>query len=170
MDKVQNFNLGTLMLRPRLLMSAELSNRNSILKLMTYNRFIDIKQSATIAEDMLESMWELIRKEATGAFNVVNTGVISPLDIAKILNTEIGAGLELNEITKEELDSFTRVRRIRTVLSTKRLESQGIHLKDIRERVCVIACSLKDGINSERGQQILQKTFSDTKEKLRAIA
>jgi dTDP-4-dehydrorhamnose reductase len=158
--------LKALFVRPRLLLSSRLSNRNSILKLLTYSRFIDIAQSATIAEDMVDAVWALTTARAVGAYNVANPGLISPWDIAGLLQELIDPGLRPTKIDVDELNAFTRVRRIRTVLSTQRLKEHRIELPDIKLGVRGVLSSLKTQLATEHGRHILALTQRDTKQKL----
>jgi UDP-glucose 4,6-dehydratase len=152
-DRCARDGLRALFIRPRLLISSRLSSRNSILKLLTYSRFIDVAQSATIAEDMVSALWELVAQRAVGAYNVANPGLISPW-----------------EIPVDDLNAFTRVRRIRTVLSTDRLRERDIELPDIKEGLRNVLLALKPKIGTTQGRTVLAETQRDTQAKLRSAA
>jgi dTDP-4-dehydrorhamnose reductase len=166
-DRCEREGLKALFIRPRLLMSSRLSNRNSILKLMTYSRFVDIAQSATIAEDMANVVWQLVSKRAVGAYNVANPGLISPWEIAEMLRETIDPDFSPVKIQLDELNSFTQVRRIRTVLSTDRLREREIELPEIKAGLRRTLLGLKQQISTERGREVLALTRRDTREKLR---
>jgi len=167
-DRSERDGLRALFVRPRLLISSRLSNRNSILKLLTYSRFIDVPQSATIAEDMVDVVWRLIAADAVGPYNVANPGLISPWDIAKLLKELVDPDLRPTQIDVAELNAFTHVRRIRTVLSTERLKEHRIELPDIKFGVRGVLMALKDQLASDEGRQVLALTQRDTNQKLRA--
>jgi UDP-glucose 4,6-dehydratase len=166
-DRCERQGLRAAFIRPRLLLSSRLSNRNSILKLMTYSRFIDIGQSATIAEDMSNVVWQLIGQRAVGAYNVANPGLISPWEIARMLKETIDPAFEPIKIDVEELNAFTKVRRIRTVLSTDRLRARQIELPHIEMGLRRILLGLKKQIGTQQGREVLAMTRRDTREKLR---
>jgi dTDP-4-dehydrorhamnose reductase len=166
-DRCEQGGLRALFVRPRLLLSSRLSNRNSILKLFTYSRFIDIAQSATIAEDLVDAVWTLTAKRAVGACNVANPGLISPWDVAGMLQDVIDPDFRPTKIDVDELNAFTHVRRIRTVLSTQRLRGHGIELPDIKVGVRGVLSALKPQLESEQGRRVLALTERDTKQKLR---
>jgi len=169
-DRVGREGLRALIIRPRLLVSARLSNRNSLLKLLTYSRFVDISQSATIAEDMIEVIDELIARRATGVYNVANPGLISPWDIAQMLRETLDPDFEPAKIQLEELNTFTQVRRIRSVLSVDRLLKSEIVLRDIRVGVRCILRELRDKCSSQEWNSVLALTYRETKAKLLPIA
>jgi UDP-glucose 4,6-dehydratase len=165
-DRCERDGLRAAFARPRLLMSSRLSNRNSILKLLTYSRFIDVAQSATVAEDMVSAVWRLVAQRATGAYNVANPGLISPWEVAGMLKETIAPELSPIRIPVEELNAFTRVRRIRTVLSTERLRERSIELPEIKASLQRVLLGLKARIGTAQGRRILAATRRDTRAKL----
>jgi dTDP-4-dehydrorhamnose reductase len=167
-DRCTRDGLRALFIRPRLLMSSRLSSRNSILKLLTYSRFIDVEQSATIAEDMVSALWELVAQRAVGAYNVANPGLISPWEIAGMLRETIAPDLAPIKIPVEDLNAFTRVRRIRTVLSTDRLRQHDIELPEIKTGLRNVLLALKSKIGTAQGRSVLAATEQDTRAKLRS--
>lgn len=117
----------TLIIRPRLLISEKSHPRNTIDKLLKYKQIINTQESATILEDLLPKVKELINENATGSFNIFNEGIITPSEIAGIFNHphEI--------ITKDELDLITlgKARRVSTILGSKRTSP----LPEIKKRL-----------------------------------
>jgi dTDP-4-dehydrorhamnose reductase len=169
-DRCERDGLRALFIRPRLLMSSRLSSRNSILKLLTYSRFVDVAQSATIAEDMVSALWELVAQRAVGAYNVANPGLISPWEIAGMLRETIAPDLAPIKIPVDDLNAFTRVRRIRTVLSTDRLRERDIELPEIKTGLRNVLLALKTKIGTAQGRTVLAETRRDTQAKLRPVA
>jgi dTDP-4-dehydrorhamnose reductase len=169
-DRCERDGLCALFIRPRLLMSSRLSSRNSILKLLTYSRFVDVAQSATIAEDMVSALWELVAQRAVGAYNVANPGLISPWEIAGMLRETIAPDLAPIKIPVDDLNAFTRVRRIRTVLSTDRLRERDIELPEIKVGLRNVLLALKTKIGTAQGRTVLDETRRDTQAKLRPLA
>ena len=168
-DRCERDGLRALFIRPRLLMSSRLSNRNSILKLLTYSRFVDVEQSATIADDMVSAVWELVAQRAVGPYNVANPGLISPWEIARMLKETIDPTFSPIKIPVDDLNAFTRVRRIRTVLSTDRLQERHIELPEIKPSVRSVLRALKPQLGTARGRRVLARTQRDTKAKLREL-
>jgi dTDP-4-dehydrorhamnose reductase len=120
-----------LIIRPRLLISETAHPRNTINKLLKYKDVIDCQESATILEDLIVKIKELVAYDEKGAFNVFNQGTISPSRICEIFDHPH------NKITKAQLDTLTqgKARRVSTILGTKRMTSL---LPNIEQRVLEI--------------------------------
>lgn len=168
-ERAARGTLKVLMLRPRQLLSSMVSPRNALVKMMTYSKFIDTPNSCTIVEDLMDVTAKLVGKDATGLFNVVNPGVTSPLRIAGLLKTHLKPEMTLTEISKEELNRMTLAKRIDCVLSTAKLEKEGIVLKPIEERLVDILGDLKHNLASGEADATLRKTEEETREKLALV-
>ena len=66
-----------LTLRLRMPISDDLSPRNFLTKIASYDRVIDVPNSVTILFDMLPVALELAKRKITGTFNFTNPGVVS---------------------------------------------------------------------------------------------
>ena len=127
---------NTLIIRPRLLISAFSHPRNTINKLLSYDKIVASQESATVLEDLMPKLKELIEAKATGAFNIFNEGLISPDSIASMFDHPHRA------ITKNELDKITygKAKRVSTVLGSMRTEP----LPNITDRLREIRDNWKD--------------------------
>lgn len=121
----------TLIIRPRLLISKYSHPRNTINKLLGYSEVITSQESCTVLEDLMAKIKELLDKDAWGAFNIFNSGTVSPSQIMEVFQHPH------RKITKRDLDELTlgKARRVSTVLGSKRTAP----MPDIRERVLEIA-------------------------------
>ncbi len=160
-------NLKVLIVRPRQPVSSIASPRNAFTKMLTYNKFIDTPNSLTVVEDLLEVTKQLIEKNETGIFNVANPGVMSPYKVALLLKELVKPDLEVNIITKDELNAMTFATRIDSVLDTSKLESVGIKLKPADERLREILPVFKK--NLEEHNDVLQSTIKETEYKLNLV-
>lgn len=163
---VKRNSLKVLIVRPRQLISASPSRVNALVKMLTYKQFIDTAQSCTVVEDLLRVVYELMNHNATGIYNVVNPGTLTPYEIAGMLKEIIDPTMEFRKISKDELNQITRVRRIDTVLSTEKLNALGITLPEIHGRIRAIIETLRDLMRSGGGEEILAKTRQDTIKKV----
>lgn len=157
-------DLKLLVVRPRQPVSATASPRNAFTKMLTYNKFIDTPNSLTVVEDLLEVTEKLIAKNATGIYNVSNPGVMSPYKVALLLKELVKPDLEVNKISKEELNQMTYAKRIDSVLDTTKLAAEGISLKPAEERLREILPLFKQ--NLEQHQEVLASTQKETEYKL----
>ncbi len=160
--------LKALILRPRQLLSATLSPRNALAKMLTYTKFIDTPNSATVIEDLLFATDKLIAKGATGIFNVVNPGVTSPYEIATLLKAHVKPDMSFLKISKDQLNAMTRAKRIDCVLSTAKLEAASVALPEIHERLKEILVQLKTNLAAPDAATILNKVQKQTQEKLKS--
>lgn len=132
-ELIMEIDPTTLIIRPRLLISEKSHPRNTIDKLLKYPKVINSQESATILEDMIPKVKELIdnmhgiEREYVGPFNVFNEGTISPSEIMEIFNQPH------KRITKKELDKMTegRAKRVSTILGSTRTDP----LPEIKERI-----------------------------------
>ncbi len=167
LDRMKFYGLKTLILRPRQLLSSIVSPRNAITKMLTYTKFIDTANSCTIVEDLMEITHQLIKKDATGVINVVNSGVITPFQIAQMIKEIIKPDMRVTKISKEELNQMTLAKRIDCVLSTQKLSSLGLHLAEITPRLRQILTIFKENLKKEEAKSALKKTAMETETKLR---
>jgi dTDP-4-dehydrorhamnose reductase len=168
-ERAARGTLKVLILRPRQLLSSMVSPRNALVKMMTYSKFIDTPNSCTIVEDLMDVTAKLVAKDATGLYNVVNPGVTSPLRIAAALKERLKPEMILTEISKEDLNRMTLAKRIDCVLSTAKLEKEGIILRPIGERLLDILEDLKHNLASGEADATLRKTEEETREKLALV-
>ncbi len=166
MDRARKFGLRVLILRPRQLLSAMVSPRNALTKMLTYNKFIDTANSCTIVEDLLWVTEDLLKRGATGVYNVTNPGVTTPYEIATILKEIVKPDMEFTKISKEELNAMTLAVRIDAVLNCDKLNALGIELKEIHERLREILVDFKANMESGESAEAMAQTQKDTAHKL----
>ncbi len=124
---IEQVNSNALIIRSRLLISEHSHPRNTINKLLNYEKIITSQESATVLEDLIIKIKELIDCDKKGAFNIFNEGTISPSEIMTIFKHPH------EKITKEQLDVLVkgRARRVSTILGTHKT----VPLPNIRKRI-----------------------------------
>ena len=164
------FNVGrplkVLILRPRQLLSAKLSPRNALAKMLTYSKFVDMPNSCTVVPDLMRATEELLKKGATGIYNVVNPGITSPYKVAMMLKEMVKLEMSPQVISKDELNKMTLAKRIDSVLHTKKLEAEGIMLPHIDACLPEIILELKNNLLTDEGKNILGAVQRETDQKL----
>lgn len=166
LDRMKFGRLKVLLLRPRQLLSAMMSPRNALTKMLTYTKFIDTPNSCTIVEDLMWVTDQLLQKDATGVINVANPGMITPYQIAEMLKEQVKADMVFSIISKDELNAMTLARRVDCVLSMEKLRSFGIELPEIHMRLREILILFKRNLDTQTGSQVLDQTYQETKAKL----
>lgn len=169
MDRVRRGTLKALIVRPRQLLSSMVSPRNALMKMLTYAKFVDTPNSCTIVEDLLDATAQLIDKNATGIFNVVNPGILTPYRIAHVLKEVIRPDMKFMKISKAELDAMTYAKRVDAVLSVAKLASWGIVLPEIESRLRDMCNDLKQNLAGETGNRVLSEVSLATEQKLRLV-
>lgn len=124
-----------LILRPRQPISGNVSYKNMLVKMLTFTRFIDIPNSGTVLEDLMEWTHELIKKRTVGIVHVANDGWVTPYEIGLLLKKHILPSLPVNKITKEQLNKMTPERRVDTVLDVSKLKGIVKSVRPYRQRL-----------------------------------
>src|SRR3989344_994869 len=130
----------TLIVRLRMPVDSIPSPRNLITKLAGYKNIIDVENSVTIIDDFLGAVKSLIEKKKTGIYNITNPGTAKHKDILQWYKEIVDPKHTYNLITAEELFSkgLAKAGRSNCILNTKKLENEGIHLRDAK--TAIIEC------------------------------
>lgn len=150
-----------IILRPRQPVSAQLSHRNMLVKMLTFSKFIDTANSGTVIEDLTSWTDQLIDKGATGVFHVANTGWTTPYKIGLLIKQYILPDLEPEKITKAELDTMTPNIRVDTVLDISKLEALDIKARPYEERLKDVVQQLAKNIQAT-DKAILKECLEET--------
>jgi dTDP-4-dehydrorhamnose reductase len=124
-----------LTLRLRMPFDGSLSERNLITKLRKYRRVLTARNSLTHLPDFLRVAKTLIGRRATGVYNVVNEGTISPYEIMLRYRELIDPGHDFEPLSLEELDQVARTGRSNCTLNTNKLHAEGLALPPVDEAV-----------------------------------
>lgn len=126
-----------LILRLRMPVDNKPHQRNLITKLSHYPKVMDVKNSITIIDDLLHVTKELIDKNKTGIFNIVNPGAIKHRDIMKWYKEIVDPKHDCQLVTEEEFikEGLTKTGRSNCILDTGKLTRVGITLQNAEERI-----------------------------------
>lgn len=150
-----------LVLRPRQPVSAQVSPKNMLVKMLTFSKFVDTPNSGTVIEDLMTWTDELVSREATGVYHVANSGYTTPYKIGQMIRDHILPGLEPEKITKAELDLMTPNIRVDTVLDVEKLESLGIAVSPYEERLRETIAKLAENL-SAMDADVLRQAMEET--------
>ncbi len=159
-----------LILRPRQPISSKISDKNMLIKLLTFTRFVDTPNTGTVIEDMMGWTKTLIDKKVTGVVHVANEGWSTPYQIALLLKKYVLPELEVNIMTKAELDAITPVKRVDTILDVSKLKSLvgEKNVKKYEDRLEDVVKILGENIrNADRDmvKEVMEKTIEHTKKR-----
>jgi dTDP-4-dehydrorhamnose reductase len=124
-----------LTLRLRMPFDDSTSERNLLMKLRRFRRVLTEPNSLTYLHDFLHAADQLIERRATGLFNVVNPGMISPFEIMQLYREILDPEHTFEPLVAAQLGEVVRCGRSNCLLDTTRLEKAGIWLPPVRDRV-----------------------------------
>ena len=124
------------------------SERNLINKIKKYDRLLDTENSMTYIPDMLSAVGQLIEKKATGPYNIINPGAMTPYRIMELYKEIVDPSHTFELLKEEDLPEVAFAGRSSCVLSGKKLESEGIVMKPVEEAVREALETPKSAANS----------------------
>jgi dTDP-4-dehydrorhamnose reductase len=124
-----------LQLRLRMPFDNEENPRNLINKVEKYSKVLDVENSITYVPDFLRVTKILVQKKATGIYNVTNPGTMSPFRLMTKFQEIVNPAHRFEKLSLEGLSGVTKAGRSNCVLSTKKLESEGITLMPVEQAV-----------------------------------
>ncbi|PXY71328.1 hypothetical protein CXX78_00645 [Candidatus Parvarchaeota archaeon] len=126
-------DFDVLLIRLRMPIDGYPNKRNLLTKLLNYKKIVNYPNSLTVVNDLLKITKELMDKNQTGIFNVVNKNPITHEEILKFYKEISGKKLNYELIDPNSLDQITLAKRSNCVLSTEKLEKLGIEVPEIKE-------------------------------------
>lgn len=102
--------------------------RNLLTKLINYKKVIDIPNSITYIPDFIVALGHLIKINAKGIYNVVNSGGLRYPELMEIYKKYV-PDFEYETIDFKKLN----LTRTNLILSTKKLKESGFKIRDIKE-------------------------------------
>lgn len=120
-----------LILRLRMPFDGSRNERNLIMKLAKYPKVLDVKNSLTYLPDLLVTAKNLIKKKKTGVYHVVNPGNISPYEVMLRYKEMVDPSHTVERLTLQDLGTVVQAGRSNCILSTAKLESEGIRLQPL---------------------------------------
>ncbi len=122
-------------LRLRMPFDGSRSERNLIMKLVKYEKVLDEENSLTYLPDFLTAAKILIGKRKTGTYNIVNEGSISPYRIMEFYKEIVDPQHTFEKLAVENLGTVVKAGRSNCLLSTEKLNGEGIRLRSVEVAV-----------------------------------
>ncbi len=145
-------NFPVLQIRLRMPVDSTPNPRNLIWKISHYAKVMDkVPNSISIIPDMVDAAIKLSEKGCTGIYNVVNPGHITHGEILKLYKEFVDPKHTYEPISEEDLAKMTKTARSNCLLSTKKLENEGIKLPEIHERIKEILVEYGKETNADSG-------------------
>ncbi|MDD5055772.1 MAG: sugar nucleotide-binding protein [Candidatus Peribacteraceae bacterium] len=122
-----------LQLRIRMPLDGTTNPRTLVMKLKKYRRLLDHPNSVTYLPDFFSALRTLIGRKATGIYNVVNPGTLSPYKVMCRYREVVDSSVQFERLTLDDLPTVVRAARSNCTLSCEKLKKEGIVLRPIEE-------------------------------------
>lgn len=111
------------------------SPQNMIDKLATYPKVIDVENSVTIIDDMVNVFQALMEKKAAGIFHVTNPGTLKHKEIVALYEEMVDPTHKNEWISNEDLvkQGLATKGRSNNFLSSENLGKVGIEMREVHE-------------------------------------
>jgi dTDP-4-dehydrorhamnose reductase len=109
--------------------------RNFITKITNYEKICSMPNSMTVLNDFYPIIYDMMKKETSGTFNMCNKGLISHNEILEMYREIVNSDFKWNNFTIEEQNSILSSKRSNNYLSTNKLKEFGYDIPDIKESV-----------------------------------
>ena len=108
---------------------------NLIDKLLNYPKIVDVENSVTIIEDMINVFYKLLSKKSKGIFHVVNPGAIRHKEIIEIYKNIVDNSHTNEWITEEELvvSGLAKEKRSNNIMKSENLDKLGIKMRPVKK-------------------------------------
>jgi 3,5-epimerase/4-reductase len=124
-----------LILRLRMPFDDSTNDRSLIMKVRKFSKVNDVQNSVTYLPDFLKAAEKLIGQKKTGIYNVVNPGPVSPYQIVELYKEVLDPTHTAERVPLEGLAALSKAGRSNCVLSTKKLEEEGIIMRPVEEAI-----------------------------------
>lgn len=121
--------------RIRMPIDAVPSPRNLIDKLAKYPKIVDVENSVTIVDDMIDVFYQLLEKKGEGIFHVTNPGGMKHKELMALYVEHVDPSHTNEWIAEEDLvaQGLATKKRSNNILSSSNLEALGIIMPPIHE-------------------------------------
>ncbi len=108
---------------------------NLIDKLIAYKQIVDVNNSVTIMEDMINTFYQLLEKKSKGIFHIVNPGSIRHKEIIDMYHNLVDDKHSNEWITEEELvkSGLAKKKRSNNIMRSDNLEKLGLEMRPVKE-------------------------------------
>ena len=124
--------------RIRMPMDYRPSSKNIIDKLVSYPKIIDVENSLTVIDDMVDVFRQLLEKKGEGVLHVTNPGSIKHKEIVDFYREYVDPELPEKEWLDEDQlveDGLAKKKRSSNILQSSNLEKLGIKMRPAQEAV-----------------------------------
>lgn len=109
--------------------------RNLIDKLSRYPKIIDVENSVTIVDDMIDAFHQLMEKKAAGIFHVANPGIMKHRELMALYEELVDPSHKNEWISNDDLvrQGLAVKTRSNNILNSDNLVALGIKMREVHE-------------------------------------
>ncbi len=124
---------NTAIIRLRMPIDSKPGARNLITKLANYPKIIDVQNSVTVVDDLMNVIKAVAEKRATGVFHAVNPGIMRHRDVMKLYQELVDPAHTNEWITEQDLvtQGLAAKARSNNIMQNTRLPELGIEMRPI---------------------------------------
>lgn len=142
---------NVLVLRVRMPISDDLSERNFITKIVKYEKVVNVPNSMTILTDLLPVSLIMSERKLTGVYNFCNPGAISHNEILDLYKQYIDPEFTYTNFTIEEQDKILKAKRSNNELDCSKMVQAlpDVEIKPIKEAIHGVFQRMRANLEAE---------------------
>lgn len=157
-DKLMHmFGRSALNVRIRMPITADMSPRNFIAKIVKYDRVCSISNSMSVLPTLLPRLADMIYRGSTGTVNLVNPGIISHDEILGMYRDIVDPTYTWKNMTIEEQDAMLASKRSNNRLDTSVLRSEYPLIPNIRDAIRMCLEDIRE--DNDKKSMIQKETY-----------
>jgi dTDP-4-dehydrorhamnose reductase len=127
--------------------------RNLIDKLAKYPKVIDVENSVTIIDDMLQAFHQLLEKKAVGIYHVTNPGTMKHRELLALYDELVDPSHTNEWISNDDLvkQGLAAKGRSNNFLNTDKLLALGIHMREVHQ---ALRDTMEKYAKAKRGEEV----------------
>jgi nucleoside-diphosphate-sugar epimerase len=134
---------NVLNLRIRMPITNDMSKRNFITKITTYEKICSIPNSMTVLPELIPVMLRMMEDNKRGTYNFTNPGLISHNEMLEMYRDIVDPSFTWNNFSLEEQNAILASKRSNNFLDTRKLESEYT-VTNIKDSVKKILYEIKN--------------------------
>lgn len=134
-DRLMKLSSKTLNLRIRMPINSQNHHRNFITKIINYDKICSIPNSMTVLPTIYPIIYDMMKNETTGTFNLTNPNYISHNEILEMYREIKDLEFKWTNFSKEEQNKVLKSKRSNNCLDTTKIQELYPDFPDIKKAV-----------------------------------
>lgn len=134
-DRLMKLSSKTLNLRIRMPINSQNHHRNFITKIINYDKICSIPNSMTVLPTIYPIIYDMMKNETTGTFNLTNPNYISHNEILEMYKEIKDPEFKWTNFSKEEQNKVLKSKRSNNCLDTTKIQELYPDFPDIKKAV-----------------------------------